>query len=309
MKINRLLEITIILLNRGSITARELADRFGVSIRTIYRDIEDLSSSGIPVYATQGAGGGIRLLENYSINKTLISDRERESLIFALQQLQVTRYPEVDSILEKLGTIFKTNASELIQVDFSPWGSDPNQFNNLNNIKSAILNSVMVGFDYVTARNERSRRMLEPLRLIYKGNAWYVWGWSVEREDYRTFRISRIRNLRLTDNRFDRGRERIPAKGGQEADSDVDTASETPYVTTTVKFTDKVLSRLYDDYNDDQMLDNHDGTYTVTMTFPLDEWVYGYLLSFGPEAQVLGPDFLREEIAARVRKMLGHYEG
>ena len=76
MKIDRLFSIVQMLVNRKSVTAKELADYFNVSVRTIYRDIEILSVNGIPIYATQGKGGGISILENYSIDKTIVSDEE-----------------------------------------------------------------------------------------------------------------------------------------------------------------------------------------------------------------------------------------
>ena len=103
---NRLFEIITILLNKGTATAQELADRFSVSTRTIYRDIDMLSSAGVPVYMNKGKGGGIHLLENYVINRTLISEQESESLLMAIKNLQVTNYPELDRILEKLGALF-----------------------------------------------------------------------------------------------------------------------------------------------------------------------------------------------------------
>ncbi len=93
MKINRLLEITILLMNKKTITAKELSERFGVSTRTIYRDADVLSSAGVPVYTNKGNGGGISLLENYSFNKALISEHEREGLLLALKTLQATKYP------------------------------------------------------------------------------------------------------------------------------------------------------------------------------------------------------------------------
>ena len=88
MKINRLLEISLVLLNKGTVTAKELAERFDVSTRTIYRDVDILSTAGIPVYTNEGNGGGISILDNYSINKTVLTDGERDSLLLALKTLQ-----------------------------------------------------------------------------------------------------------------------------------------------------------------------------------------------------------------------------
>jgi len=128
MKINRLTEIIIILLNKKIVTAKELADKFEVSTRTIYRDIEELSLSGIPVYMSKGKNGGISLLEEYSINKTILSDKDKQSLIVALKTLEATKYPEIDSVTNKIS--FMLNREELsnwIDIDFSKWGSDFNE--------------------------------------------------------------------------------------------------------------------------------------------------------------------------------------
>ena len=105
LKINRLLGIAILLLNRETITAKELAGRFGVSTRTIYRDIDVLSSAGVPVFTNKGNGGGISLLENYSLNKTLISENEIESILLAFMRLIAANYPEIDAILENIGAV------------------------------------------------------------------------------------------------------------------------------------------------------------------------------------------------------------
>ena len=107
MKINRLLEISLVLLNKGTVTAKELAERFNVSTRTIYRDVDILSTAGIPVYTNKGNGGGISILDNYSINKTVLTDGERDSLLLALKTLQSTKYPEIDTVLDKIGAVFK----------------------------------------------------------------------------------------------------------------------------------------------------------------------------------------------------------
>jgi len=119
LKINRLLEITILLLNCKTVTAKELAGRFGVSTRTIYRDIDVLSLAGVPVYTNKGNGGGISLLEEFTLNKTMLNENESEGLLLALKTMSMTRYPETQSILDKIGSIFKNNnADDWIDIDF-----------------------------------------------------------------------------------------------------------------------------------------------------------------------------------------------
>jgi predicted DNA-binding transcriptional regulator YafY len=303
MKINRLLEITIILLNRGTATAAELAGRFGVSTRTIYRDIDVLSSSGVPVFATQGVKGGISLLENYTLNKTMLSSKDSESILFALKTLQVTKYPEIDMILDKLGSVFKNATTDWISIDFSPWGSNPNQYDKLTNIKNAILNCNILEFDYISASNIKSHRQLEPLRLIFKGQAWYLWGWCLDREDFRLFRISRIKSLSIIDVSFDRNKQRI-----QKINEHVEVENAKPLVNLELRFTEDALYRLYDDYDDYMIQKNDNGTYTLKIDFPEDEWVYGYILSFGDYAEVIKPLHIRKIIKEKIIKINEKYK-
>ena len=187
-----------------------------MSARTIYRDIGMLSASGVPVYTSQGAGGGISIMEDYTVNRTMLSDHDKDSILFALQSLQSTKYPELDVVLEKLGGLFRNNASDWISVDFSPWGSNPNAYNKFVDIKVAILQCRVIEIDYINAQNQKSTRKIEPLRLNFKYQAWYLWGWCKEREDYRSFCISRIKRVTITDEKFERLRERVskqPASG------------------------------------------------------------------------------------------------
>jgi len=303
VKINRLLEITLILLNKGAVTAAELAGRFGVSTRTIYRDIDELSSAGVPVFTNKGGGGGISLLENYAINKAFLTEHERDSLLLALKTLQSTKYPEIDTILEKIGAVFKKAASaNWVQVEFSPWGSGPNEENKFLDIKRAILECRAVTFDYINADGILSHRKVEPALLSFKGQAWYVWGYCTTRRDFRTFRISRVRNLIVTDERFVRKPiEKIK-------DEEPAAAVSQQYVTLKLRFQPQDLYRVYDDYDEQRIVRNSDGTYDVTVTFPEDEWVYGYIMSFGSYVEVLEPPYVREIVRERMQRALKYYQ-
>lgn len=301
MKINRLLEITTILLNKKTVTAGWLAERFGVSTRTIYRDIDALSSSGVPVYCSQGANGGISILENYTVSRAVLSDSERDSILFALQTLQATRYPEVSAVLEKLRSIFNSNAADWISIDFSPWGSDPDAFNKFTDIKSAILQNRTIEIDYINSSNQKSRRKIEPLRLIFKSQAWYLWGYCFFRRDYRTFRISRIKKVRITNETFDGKAVRLIEKSAPPP------KEEPPCVDLVLEFSEDALYRLCDDYDDEILIRNADGTYTVEITFPETDWVYGYILSFGESVKVIKPERIRKIIKERAEKISGFY--
>jgi predicted DNA-binding transcriptional regulator YafY len=301
LKINRLLGITILLLNRETVTAKELAERFGVSTRTIYRDIDVLSSAGVPVFTNKGNGGGISLLENYSLNKTLISEYESESLLLALKTLKAAKYPEIDTILEKIGAVFKHSETDWVHIDFSPWESTPNEHNKFIEIKKAILDRKRISFEYVSSAGEKTSREIEPMKLIFKGQAWYLWGYCVRKNDFRVFRISRIKNVKVTNEIFKR-RNYVDKNQGNETEN-----IRSP-VCLKLKFYPQVLHRLYDDFDDEMIVRNSDGTCTVEVQFPEDEWVYGYLLSFGSYVEILEPQHIRDIIADRAKKLLKFYE-
>lgn len=302
MKLNRLLEITTILLNKKTVTASELAERFGVSTRTVYRDIDVLSASGVPVYATQGTNGGISILEDYTVNRTALSNSEKESILFALQTLKSTKYPEIDLVLEKLGSIFKNTATDWISIDFSPWGANPNAYNKFTDIKTAIMQSRVIEIDYINTYNQKSQRKIEPMRLIFKSQAWYLWGFCLEKQDYRTFRISRIKRVEIKDETFDRSKIHVVEERSAE------TEKEKPYTHIVLQFAEEALYRLYDDFDDKWIRDNGDGTYTLEIDFPEDEWVYGYILSFGCFVKVIEPKHIRNIIKERSGKITEFYK-
>jgi predicted DNA-binding transcriptional regulator YafY len=302
MKINRLLEITLILLSRKTVTAGELAERFSVSSRTIYRDIEVLSTAGVPVYTLKGSGGGISLLEDFTLNRALFTRQESESLFLALKTLQSTNYPEIETVLDKIGAIFKKTAStEWVDIDFTQWGSSPNEQNKLLGIKKAILNTQIIVFNYINAEGIKSRREIEPMQLLFRGHSWYLWGFCHKRQAFRLFRLSRIKNLDVTEKLFVRKKPDEQVLTGSTEDARLP-------VILKLKFQPEVLVRLYDDFDEGMIVKNADGTCEVTVAYPEDEWVYGYILSFGCYVEVISPPHIREIIAAKMKKALSFYE-
>lgn len=307
MKINRLLEITILLINKGAITAKELADRFEVSTRTIYRDIDVLSGAGVPVYTNKGSKGGICLLEDYALNKAIFNEHESNSLVLAIKTLQAIRYPQLDGVLDKMGAMFKNAAhSDWVNIEFPQWGSGPNEDDKFVKIKHAILNRKIITFEYVNAQDKKSDRSVEPVQLIFRGQAWYLWGFCAVRDEFRTFRISRIKNLAVTDKSFQK--RLIANTGVDEASNENNPADAVPDTTFKLRFQPEILHRVYDDFNEELIARNADGTYDITFSMPEDEWVYGYILSFGSYAEVLEPAHLRNIIYSRLKKTLSHYE-
>ena len=294
MKINRLIEIITILLNRKTVTAKELAERFDVSARTIYRDVDVLSAAGIPIYSNKGKGGGISILENYTLNKTLLSQNESEGLVLALKAMEATNYPEAEALLDKIGSVFQNSkANNWIEVNFEGWSSKVNENDKFSKIRDAIINSQVINFDYVNANGQRTNRNAEPVKFIFNSYTWYLIAYCHKRSEHRMFRLSRIKKLKSTATHF--AERPVPEPKYQ--------AERCPLIELKLRCDERVLSRLYDTFDEDFISRNDDGSYDLTVNFPEDEWVYSFILSFGNYAEVLEPKHIREIIKERAREV------
>lgn len=299
MQSNRLFEIIYILMNKKSITAGDLAERFGVSRRTIYRDIDTLSLAGIPVYTEKGKGGGINLLPDFVLNKSLLSEKEQTEILSALQGLSSVRGQEADDILNKLSTVFNKNAVNWLEVDFSGWSySDGKAFQDF---KNAILEKRIAEFDYYSSFGEKTQRCIEPVQLWFKSKAWYIRGFCLARQDIRLFKLSRVKNLRITQNHFEE-RDllasvlRTESPGTQKRDVELK-----------LKVDAKMTYRVYDEFDEDCFERQPDGSFIISVTWPEDDWVYGTILSYGEHAEVLEPPHIREVIREKAQRAAEKY--
>ena len=190
MQMNRLFQIVYYLLENGKSTAPELAERFEVSTRTIYRDLDTISAAGIPIYAIPGKGGGISLLENYVLDKSLFSEKEQEQILMALQGIASTEGENADELLSKLSALFQIKWTDWIEVDFSNWNKNKAD-QVFSEIKKAIFDRRMITFSYFGSDGQHLSRSVKPLKLIFKSNDWYLYGFCLLRNDYRFFKLTR----------------------------------------------------------------------------------------------------------------------
>lgn len=168
MKIDRLFAITNILINKRTVTAAELAEQLGVSVRTIYRDIEILSVNGVPIYTHQGKGGGISIMDGYTIDKTLLSDEEQKQVLLALQSIQAAGHINVENSLNKLRNVFKKDSANWIEIDFSGWEQSDEEKKIFELVRDGILHSTALAFSYYSNTGIKTERIVEPHKLIYK---------------------------------------------------------------------------------------------------------------------------------------------
>lgn len=299
MQMNRLLEIVYILLSKERVTAKELAERFNVSRRTIYRDIDALSIAGVPVYMEKGKGGGISLLPGFTLDKTFLTEQEQEDILFALQALGAIHPRETSQALSKLSTVFNKKLVNWIDVDFSDWSCGHDDI--FHKLKTAIFNKTVVVFDYYSTKGEKTRREVEPIQLFFKHQSWYLKGFCLSRHDMRFFKLTRIKNLILTEQHFN---ERTSYKVSSGISEKKDHNS---LIRLKLKIEADMAYRVYDEFDPENVQMLSDGNFIVTAVFPEDEWVYGYIMSFGECIEVIEPVHIRKIIQVKLEKSLNKY--
>lgn len=309
MQINRLFEIVYILINKKQVTAKELAERFEVSTRTIYRDIESLCEAGIPIYTNKGKGGGISLLDNFVLNKSYLSSEEQQEVLTALQGLRVTPYMSQDDVLGKLSALFGKEEIEWINIDFGSW--DDAEKTKFEAIKEAILLSKVIEFEYYNANMEKVKRKVNPLQLYFKDKNWYLNGYCHYRKEMRLFKLRRIKNLVCLEEEFNKHQydmkqrmaETVSSKSSQRK-------GDIKWSFDPIKLWIEASQayRVFDEFEESQIKRRDDGSFIVTFNYPKDEWLIGYLLSFIPYGKVLEPKELRDEMYKRIKSALMTYD-
>ena len=299
MQVNRLFEIIYILLEKNIVTAKELAEKFEVSQRTIYRDIETLSVAGIPVYMSKGKGGGISILPEFILNKAILTEEEKSEILSAIRAVNAVSFndTETEKVLRKLNNILGENDTDWIEVDFSNWGDAEKEKETFNNLKSAILSKRIITFNYISGKGENINREVCPLKLYFKGQSWYMYGYCKIRNDYRFFKLRRMKNLCISKETFNI---KTPINIMRK-----DNVFKDKFITLKMKISSKMAYRVYDEFEDFQQLD--DDSFIATIEYPKGEWLFSYIFSFGEECEVLAPEEIKKEIKNKIGKMLLNY--
>lgn len=298
MKNHRLFGIIYLLLSRDCITAKELASYFEVSVRTIYRDIELLSSLHIPVYMNKGKNGGICLLEQFKLDKTLLTEKEQKEILFALESLDKLGIRS-NAVFAKMKMFFQQDSMSWLAVDFTPWGVPNEENQTFPVVKEAILSRRRISFLYFNSYGQKNERIVEPLQILFKHNAWYLVAYDIHKEDYRIFKLHRMKNVQLCDETFLRD---LPSR----TDAFVDDFS-IAVVSITLEIKKEMAFRVYDEFEEEniQLLEN--GDFLIHFEVPENDWVYGYILSFGEYVKVLAPQRVQDIIKNRIEKMKENY--
>ncbi|MBE6011625.1 MAG: YafY family transcriptional regulator [Lachnospiraceae bacterium] len=300
MKANRLIEIIFILTERKRVTAKELADRFNVSPRTIYRDIDALSSANIPVYTEKGSGGGIFILPNYIFNKAVLSEDEQNNILMGLQSLKAAGFPNSEAVIKKISSIFNKDNYDWIEVDFSSWGNASKQDKKFNTLKEALIEKKLVSFEYFNSSGIKSKKKVEPVKLIFKYSSWYLQAYCAEKEDLRIYKITRMINVEKLREPFEVFHEPAPLKLFWPD-------NPAKLVEAELIFKGELAYSVYDNFSPDNIKFLDDGRILVKEVVPSEEWFYNMLLSYGDNVEVVGNSEVLKEFLKRLKSIQEKY--
>lgn len=300
MKTDRLIGILSVLLQKEKCTAPELAEKFEVSRRTINRDIETLCRAEIPVCTVQGAGGGIRIMEGYRMDKTLLTSRDMQVILAGLRSLDsVSGSSYYGQLMEKLqvGASDFVSGRDSILIDLSSWYKE-SLTPKISLLQDAIEERKQIAFRYFAPGGE-SIRVAEPYYLIFKWSSWYVWGWCRKREDFRMFKLNRMEELKKMEENF------VPRKVPM-----LDLSNERIFpanIRIKALFEPDAKWRLVEEFGPHCFRKQEDGRLLFEMDYTDEDSLTGWLLTFGAKVKALEPAAIREKILKTAENIISVY--
>lgn len=301
MKIDRLIGILSVLLQEDKVTAPELAEKFEVSRRTINRDIEHLCKAGIPIHTSQGPRGGIRIMEEYRIERTLLTSKDMQMILAGLRSLDsVSKSNYYGQLMEKLkvGSSNFVSGKDSILIDLSSWYKD-SLAPKITLIQNSIENKKMISFHYY-APDQKTVRQIEPYYLIFKWSSWYVWGWCQMRNGFRLFKLNRMEKVEQEEKEFEVRNVPMP-----------DLSNEKIFpgkIKVKAFFEPDMKWRLMEEFGADCFHEESDGKLLFQMDYTDGDALIHWLLTFGDKVKVTEPEFIRNALRNIAENMVKMYE-
>ncbi len=289
MKIDRLIGILSVLLQEEKTTAPELAERFEVSRRTINRDIEGLCRAGIPIQTVQGTGGGIRIMNGYRMDRTILTSRDMQMILAGLRSLDsVSGSSYYSRLMEKIqaGSTGFVSGRDSILIDLSSWYRET-LAPKIETIQSAIENRHLLTFTYYGPKGE-GERTAEPYYVVFKWSSWYAWAFCLKRQAFRLFKLNRMDRVQETDKEFACRNAPMP---------DLSTEKIFPgEIKVKALFSQDVKWRLVEEFGPGCFTETEDGKLLFSADYTDMDTLTTWILTFGDKTEVLEPAELRDRI-------------
>ena len=301
MKIERLYAITVYLLNHGRTSASELAKYFEVSLRTIQRDMDSLCVAGIPIISVAGAAGGYEISKQFKLDKEFATSADYSYILTALQGLvSATKNPKIKHTLEKITHISKPNDNGII-LDFSVLQEGDTTVLQL--LQTAVTEKHVVDFTYTNNNNETHIHSVEPIAVIYRWYAWYLLAYSQSKNDYRTYKLVRMSNLKITDKPF-----QMQHESADTILKKTDRTDSRQYTEILIKCKERAKSRIIEYLKGTVINEFPNGDVLMKAIVVENEqfWI-GTLLSLGDNAEVIAPEKIRRRLLESAKKIVSLY--
>lgn len=308
MSANRMLSIILLLSNKGLVTGKELAEHVDVSVRTIYRDIDKICQAGIPISAIGGKSGGFYIMENYKLNDLHFNKDEFNALSTILDSLDIVfgKEKQFNDILLKLKSTFEnenTKKNNNLNIDMSHFSMEQELKDFLYIISKSIRENKVLEFEYINRNLESEKRIVEPLKIEFSEGNWYLIGYCRKRNDYRKFKLVRIQNLNLGS-----GFEKKEISEGMLKEI-FSKSYEEKNIKLQLKFSNRIGRQLKEYFSGGSIKKAPSGDFIIEESFPYDEGLFKFILSFGNECEVIEPNYLREDIKNYLKKIIEKYNG
>ncbi|ELY8693609.1 YafY family transcriptional regulator [Listeria monocytogenes] len=309
MKVDRLMSIVLILLDKERISAQELADRFEVSLRTIYRDIDAIDLAGIPIRSTPGVGGGFEIMPHYKMDSKVFSTADLSAILMGLSSLSnMVRGDELINALAKIKSFIPADRAKEIElkanqiyIDLSQWTGNNNIQPHVEIIKVALQENKLLTFEYIAHQGNKTVRIVEPYQLVMKSSHWYLYGYCQNRNDFRLFRLSRMSGLKILEDTF-------TLRDFRKPQLEIEDIVAVMQIDIKIRIHQSIIDRVLDYCSYENFYPDGEEHYIVSFPFIENEYHYDILLSFGDKCECLEPLHIREKMKRRIYDIVSIYE-
>lgn len=302
MKMERLIAMVMLLLERPSLKAAELAERFEVSPRTIYRDVESLTLAGLPIVTSRGPEGGIALMDTYKVGKKLFTPDEIAKLTASLKSYeQLTKNSQIKNTLVKLASLVTTETLAPIQFDLEMSQGNQSLQPLIDLFERAIRDQQLIRFEYRDRQGAMSQRHVESYRLAFKENSWYLQAYCLARQSFRIFKLARMSEVIPLNVRFSSR----PFVAHDMSDMSWMT---TNLIVAKLKISPQLKEKIVERFGAGQIKGRQGEDYLVDYPIADNEFGYDKLLAFGTKCEVLAPEKLRQHFKAYLGGLLARYQ-
>lgn len=300
MKIDRLIGIITVLQQNKKVTAPYLAKKFEVSRRTINRDIEDICRAGIPIVTTQGKGGGISIMDGFNLDTRVFTTEELQAIFTGLKSIDsISKTSYSKKLASKIsGNDSVISLTDNILIDLSSYYKE-SLAEKIELLKKAINQKRLVGFHYYYSKGEADK-LIEPYLVMFRWSSWYLFGYCIERQDFRMYKLNRLWNLYIAETEF-------VAREIPEKILNFDGHYPDDYVITAV-FDSSEKYRLIEEYGLDCYTETEEGRLLFRHGFTNTDVMISWLLSFGDRVEVIEPVEVREQVRNIAKKMFEKYK-